>query len=387
MKSRWAILAVLFFARLAMAFQYQSVAALSPAIIDDYAASLADIGLLIGLYLGPGMIVAIPGGSLVARFGDRRVVGASLALMLIGGFLMAVGANWHWLLAGRVLAGVGGVVINIVMTKMLLDWFVGREIGTAMGIFISSWPLGIALALWVLPVLAISGGLYLAWMGLAGLIGLALILFLIVYRQPPGTGSALPLAATRRFPVGALVLAGGIWALYNTALAMVFGFGPLLLVERGMSTTSASSVTGVFTAMVGIGVPLGGYLSDKLSRDQIITLSFVSSAILLPVLLIVPSGAAMPVFASAGLLFGLAAGPIMTLPSQVLKPEARAFGMGVFFAIYYGVMMVGPALAGEVAERTGQAGTAFVLGCAMLIACCIGLVLFRRSTRPATSAA
>ena len=72
--NRWVILAVLFIARTAMAFQFQSVGALSPLIIEGYDVSLADIGLLIGLYLAPGVVVAIPGGAIAGRFGDKRIV-------------------------------------------------------------------------------------------------------------------------------------------------------------------------------------------------------------------------------------------------------------------------------------------------------------------------
>ena len=94
MAERWLILLVLFFARTAMAFQYQSVAALSPFIEDRFALTFSDIGILIGLYLGPGVIVAIPGGAMAARFGDRRTVGWSLAAMLAGSLLMAFGETW-----------------------------------------------------------------------------------------------------------------------------------------------------------------------------------------------------------------------------------------------------------------------------------------------------
>ena len=190
MANRWLILWVLFFARTMMAFQYQSVAALSPFIADSYAASLTDIGLLIGLYLGPGVVVAIPGGSLAARFGDRRVVGWSLVAMLAGGLMMIEGDSWLVLMAGRVLAGIGGVVVNIVMTKMMVDWFTGHKIGTAMGIFISSWPIGIALALLVLPWLAPFGGLMAGWLGMSALVAIALAMFLGIYRPAPGTEDA-----------------------------------------------------------------------------------------------------------------------------------------------------------------------------------------------------
>lgn len=377
---RWLILFVLFFARTNMAFQYQSVAALSPFIIEGYAATLADIGLLIGLYLGPGVVVAIPGGTLAARFGDRRVVGWSLAAMLTGGLMMAFGESWGVLMAGRVLAGVGGVVVNIVMTKMLVDWFAGREIGTAMGIFISSWPIGIAAALLVLPMITAATSLYLGWISVAVSITVSLVLFLAVYRPAPGTdGASLP-KLTRTFAYAPLLLAAGIWALYNTALAMVFGFGPLLLTERGMDATSASSIISLFTLMVGIGVPLGGILSDRIGRDPVILASLAGSFISLPVLLTLPQPYLATSYGTAGLLMGLAAGPIMTMPSMVLKPEARAFGMGVFFAVYYAVMMGGPTIGGSIAEMTGQAATAFFLGSAMLAVCILALWAFRRGS-------
>ena len=77
-----------------MAFQFQAVAALSPLIAEDYGVSIADIGLLIGLYLAPGIIVAIPGGTIAARFGDKRIVSLCMVLMLIGGVLIGWGPGW-----------------------------------------------------------------------------------------------------------------------------------------------------------------------------------------------------------------------------------------------------------------------------------------------------
>ena len=51
MAERWRALAVLFAVRVTMALQFQSVAALSPFMMTDYGVGLADVGLLIGLYL------------------------------------------------------------------------------------------------------------------------------------------------------------------------------------------------------------------------------------------------------------------------------------------------------------------------------------------------
>jgi len=58
MRSRWTILAALFVARAAIAFQFQSVAAVVPQPSQSLDASLADIGVLIGLYFAPAAAMA-----------------------------------------------------------------------------------------------------------------------------------------------------------------------------------------------------------------------------------------------------------------------------------------------------------------------------------------
>ena len=379
MPSRWSILAVLFIARMTMSFQFQSVAVISPLLVDSYGVSSADIGLLIGLYLAPGMVVAIPGGAIAARFGDKRIVNTSLILMLIGGAMIGWGPSWGWLIAGRVLAGAGGVVINIVMTKMLMDWFVGREISTAMGIFINSWPVGIALSLLTMPELAAIGGLDLAWAAVMAVIALGLFLFVLVYR-PPETAAAPAVRITvTKLPMFALFLAASIWALYNAALAMVFSFGPAFLNQRGWDLTSASSATSIFIIVVAISVPLGGILADRTGRrDAVIVASLLGYAVLLPLVLVAPSWAVPLLFVVVGLTFGLGAGPIVTLPSLILRPESRAFGTGVYYSIYYALMMAAPALAGVMADQFGSIGVAFILGSMMLVVGILALGAFRR---------
>jgi hypothetical protein len=44
---------------------------------------------------------------------------------------MALSDSWTGQIAGRLVAGAGGVLLNVQMTKMVADWFAGREIATA----------------------------------------------------------------------------------------------------------------------------------------------------------------------------------------------------------------------------------------------------------------
>ena len=145
MRNRWGILAVLFAVRLTIAFQFQSVAAVAPLLGHDFGVGLSEIGLLIGLYFTPGVVLSLPGGAIGQRFGDKSTVLGALALMLAGSLAMALTDSWSWQIAGRLVAGAGGVLLNVQLTKMVADWFAGKEIATAMAVFVSSWPAGISL--------------------------------------------------------------------------------------------------------------------------------------------------------------------------------------------------------------------------------------------------
>ena len=381
MEKRWQILFILFFARMTMSFQFEAVAALSPLIVQTYGVSIADIGLLIGLYLVPGVVVAIPAGAIAARFGDKRVIGLSMILMLIGGAMIGWCPSWNWWVAGRVLSGIGGVVINIVMTKLLMDWFVGREISTAMGIFINSWPLGIALSLLTMPGLAAIGGLPLAWAAVVSVIALGLLMFGAVYHAPPDAVAVATRIKVSRLPYLALFLAAAVWALYNAALLVVFSFGPAFLTQRGWELTLASSATSVFIIATAIAVPIGGIIADRTGRrNTVIVASLLGYALLLPFALVAPDGMVPVIFVGVGLIFGLGAGPIVTLPSVILKPEARAFGTGVYYSIYYALMMSAPTLGGAIAEGTGNLGATFIFGALLVVLAAGTLGLFRRIT-------
>lgn len=387
MSSRWSILAILFIARTMMAFQFQAVAALAPLVSEAHGASLADIGLLIGLYLAPGIFIALPGGAVAARFGDRRVVLVGLGLMLAGAAMMWLGSEWNMLAAGRIVAGIGGVILNVLMTKMVSDWFAGREIATAMSIYINSWPVGIALALAVLPRVASPDGLALGWAVVFMLIAFATLLFAWRYRAPAARDVPLRKAPVStpgpgRLPLGALVQAGAIWALYNGALAMLFSFGPGLLTARGWSLASAATTTSIAMWLLTLTIVGGGYLADRSGRrDAVIIFGLAGFAAALVFAALAPPAALPAAILLLGLISGLPAGPIMALPAQILAPKTRAVGMGLFFTIYYGVMMVTPAIGGWMADRAGDVGAAFEFGAGLLAVSLAALAGFRQAAR------
>src|SRR6266852_1565098 len=132
-----------------------------------------------------GVALALPGGAIGRRFGDKTTVLGALILMLIGTLAMALSDSWSGQIAGRLVGGAGGVLLNVQMTKMVADWFAGREIATAMAIFVNSWPAGIALSLLTLPLIGTAYGVSAVYFAVAALIGFGLVLLAATYRHGP----------------------------------------------------------------------------------------------------------------------------------------------------------------------------------------------------------
>ena len=110
-----------------MGFQFQAVASLSPLFADTYGIGLADLGILMGLYMSPGIILAIPGAAIARFFGDKRIVIFGMLLMIFGSLIMAIGWNYQLQLVGRLFSGAGGVLLNVLMAKMVTDYFAGKD--------------------------------------------------------------------------------------------------------------------------------------------------------------------------------------------------------------------------------------------------------------------
>lgn len=376
------MLAVLFVVRLAMGFQFQTVAASAPQLAGQLGVGLADIGFLIGIYMSPGIVLALPGGAIGARFGDKRVALTGLALMAGGGLLMALVPAWPAQVAGRLLAGTGGVILNVLMSKMVQDWFAGREIATAMGLFVNSWPVGIALGLAILPGVASQVGAAGVQIAAAAYAVAGFLLLALAYRSPP---TAAPVATAQRGNLGRdagsiVMVAALMWSLYNVGFAVFFSFAPIFLAERGMPMVAAGQLTGLAVWLAAVSVAAGGWLADRTGRPHaILVAGCIATAA--AIALAGASGGNAVWIALVGFAFGFPAGPIMSLAPRVLTPATRAVGMGLFFTVFYVGNAVGPSLAGYAAAKAGGAEAALAIGVACFLACPLLLMLFLALSR------
>jgi MFS family permease len=376
------MLGVLFFARTAMGFQFQSIGSVSPLLVDEMGIDFALLGALIGIWMLPGVVVAIPGGLLGKRFGDKRVVLAGLALMVLGTLLVSAAASYALAMAGRLISGAGAVLLNVLLAKMVADWFAQRELATAMGVLVLSWPLGIGLALLVLGPLAAATSWGFAVHVTAWACAAALVLVAVLYRQPahaPAQPPCLSWTMARR-DLALATVSGVIWTLYNVAYILVVSFTPALLAASGREAADAAMAASLATWGLMITIPAGGVLADRTGRAHLVLVGgLLAMALAMPLILVTASTLVMlTVF---GLLAGIPGGIIAALPGRALSPHARHLGMGIFFTLYYVGMALLPPLAGWLGDFTGRQAAPLGFGAALLVIAVALAFVFRRMER------
>jgi len=83
LQNRWVMLTVIFLVRTSMGFMFQGVASVAPLLVAEFGLSYGQIGLLMGLFLLPGVIIALPGGALGQRFGSEPIAAAARATLIV----------------------------------------------------------------------------------------------------------------------------------------------------------------------------------------------------------------------------------------------------------------------------------------------------------------
>lgn len=360
--NRWAVLALLSFARISMGLTFQSVPAVAPFLMADLGINYAQLGWLIGLPMLPGPFVVLPGGLLGTRFGDRAIILTALAFLTASAALLAQSGAFATAVAARLLNGVGGALLTVQLTKVTTDWFVGKEISTALGALLSTWPLGIALALATLGSLATATSWQAAVYATGAYAGLSLLLVALLYRDPPAVAPASVIERRRlwtlsRRELWSVLVAVPPWMFLNTGFIVFMSFTPILLQERGLSAAQAGVLASWASFVSIVSVPLGGHFIDRTARPNLFvvvgTLAGAIACLMLPV-----RGPALAWILLFGLVGISPASALIALPSEVLRPENRGTGFGAFQSVYFvGVALI-PPLAGYVLDATGSAAGA-----------------------------
>ncbi len=349
-------------------------------------------------FVGYMLAVALA-GYVTKRQGARRTI--TFGLLLVAGTMVAI--SWAKTIfivqALYFLTGIGSGLANVPMMGLVSHWFLKSTRGKAAGIMLSGNGLAIVFAGFFIPFINNSLGAE-GWrsgwliMGLMSA-GIAVIAFVLLRNEPveknisplgkapapsPVVEDGLPEKEKPKAHRGTLIHLGLIYAIFGSTYVVYATFIVVSMVnERGFG----EGVAGSFWAAVGfLGIfsgPLFGWISDHLGRKQgiiiaysLFTISYALVAADLPDIFLYLS-----VF-----IFGVSVWSLPTIMSAVvgdyMGPAEAAKSFAFITLFFGGGQIVGPALAGYLADITGSFNTAFGL-CAGLTAAGVLLTFFLRS--------
>lgn len=144
------------------------------------------LGNLTASYFYAYLLMQIPAGLLLDRFGPRRITTAAIFLCACGCFIFAKAPNLTVALMGRFLTGIGAAFAVVNCMKLIANWFPSKLFAFMAGLMMTVGMLGAVVGQAPLGsfVEALSWRYAIQTIGLAG-IGLALLFWLIVRDKAP----------------------------------------------------------------------------------------------------------------------------------------------------------------------------------------------------------
>ena len=403
----WVVLAVTFLALLVASSVRAAPGVLITPLEREFGWDRATISAAIAVSILTFGLGGPISGSLVNRFGPRKVIIAGTVLIAAGLFaFLSLRDVWQLFLFWGIVVGIGtGAVGNVLGATIAHRWFRSHR-GLVIGAFGAATSTGQLLFIPAMAALTDNGG----WRSaIALLIGACLVVLvpvaLFMRDGPEDKGlrafgeqlvvSDLDKAAdTRRTPMRMALRTADFWLLAGSFFICGYTSNGLIgthliphAIEHGFTTVTAASAVGVMGAMNIVGTLSSGWLSDRFDNRKLLAIYYGFRAVSLTLLPLVFDVSGLYVFA---VLYGL--DWIATVPPTA-NLVAGIFGRASLGTIYGWVFfshMVGAALAaylgGYVHTILGDYNLMFI-SAALFGFVAAGLALRIQAPRPAGTAA
>lgn len=351
-----AVLLALSCARFCMGLQLQTIASLTPFLMEDLALDYSEIGLLIGLFLAPGLALAVPGSILMRRFGHVRPGIVGLILMAAGCAALPLADSFLPAALCRLIAGTGGILLNIAFLRLTAQLFQGASMNTAISVVLSSWPVGLGLGAVAYPFLAeMFGWQSTLWIVAALTLAVAIGVSLTV-PDTPRQGRTSGAAGLSRIPAQSWRISlalGSAFSCFTAGGIIYLSFAPAFFAAHDMSHAEASIAASMIVWLGLIGTPLGAWIADRfdMARTMMVSGAGLSALLIIPIAF---GGNPLWLSIVLGIIWGLPGAPYTGMLQRVLPPADHGLGYGIYFFLFYCGFFGFPAVAGWLLEATGD---------------------------------
>ena len=327
---------------------YKYALEVSPSVMTGTLMSTFDItgvelGNLAASYFYAYLLLQIPAGFLLDRFGPRKMTTIAIAICALGSLLFASAQTLFIAEMGRFFIGAGAAFAAVNCLKLTANWFPLKQFAFMAGLMMTIAMFG-----------AVGGQAPLAhfielfdwrdsmnFIGLAGLL-LALAFWLVVKDKAPDHKVERMIVSSKTSLLHSLKLllkSSQSWWLsiysgFAFAPVMVFGglWGVTFLAQAyDLSESIAAQQLSLIFIGFAVGAPVFGYLSDRLGARKGVMLWGTAAALITLSLVIYLPGDSLFVLSTLLFLFGFAISSFLlcfTMIREISAPLLAATAIG-----------------------------------------------------------
>jgi MFS transporter, ACS family, hexuronate transporter len=292
---RWTIVALLFAATAISYVDRQVLTVLAPTLRDQLGISNTGYASILTAFLLAYTFMQPVTGWLIDRIGTRLGFAAIMAWWSAAAILHAFGTSVATFAACRFLLGMGEAGSWAACVKAVSEWFPRRERGLATGL----WSAGVSAGLVVSVPIVAWVSLTLGWQWafiLTGLTGFAwLAAWLWIYRTPSAPPDDTQTEEPARVPYLSLLRSRNVWAVIAARMLAdpwvwfyYFWIPEYLTRSAGFTAADVGRYAWIPFLAQGVGIILGGMLSDVLLRRGMRAVHARLSIMLIGMLLMTP---------------------------------------------------------------------------------------------------
>jgi MFS family permease len=330
-------------------------ASIVPLLIDHFTISRVAAGFSISAAVLGSVIIQLPGGFLMDRYDNRRLMLAGILVFVpvaVAGTLLE---SYYPFIGTRIVAGLAAGGLFVLGANVVAEVFAGRRQGFVTTLFIASAPVGFAVSQIGGPALGSMFGWGAPFVAYPVIAAVGYLLFRLSRPAAIRTGEPISIQKFRlAFRNRGVVLVSMAGFCSYVLYIFLNSWMPTYAAEQlPVTLEQAGAVTALLPAVGIVARPAGGWLSDRIGyrrRGVVI----VSLAVALPAFVVITRAVSILLFAFVmlgvgfSLQFGM--GVYYVYARELAEPGAQATSLTIFTTVSFVGTLVAPPFGGWLVE-------------------------------------